>query len=179
VASVVALGSLLALGCDKGPSEDAAAVAAAREAQARAEAELKLLKEKTAAPVPAPTPPPDPVAPQEITPAANAAPAVQAQVPANPLPDPGRIKGDLIGRSVKGGMLSKYTFQSLGEFLSFKVLNRQEAGNVAEFALDTVLKKDASSGKRCFSNLHVTYRRNAANEPWTFGDVKATTFTCE
>jgi hypothetical protein len=180
---VVGACSVLWFGCAKGSSDDAAAVAAAREAQIRAETELKILKEQAEKASAASPPAPAPEVP--IPPAAETNP-VQTQVtpqpaapPANPLPDVNRIKADLIGRSISGGLLKKYQFNSPNEFLSFKVLNRQEDADIATFAIDTVLKKDASSTKRCFSTILVTYGRRAPTEAWAFRSVEANTLTCE
>lgn len=160
--------------CQKSASdEQTTALASARQAQVRAEAELKAMKEAAALPTATTA---QPTQPQE--------PPVPAATPAEPtttnsLPDPGRIKGDLVGRTFRGGMLTKYNVESLSSFLAFKVLNRQVAGNVVEYTLDTTLRKDAASSKRCFAALRATYRRAAETDPWTFGEVTANTFTCE
>lgn len=170
---LVALAGIALAACKQRASDDqAAALASAREAQVRAEAELKAIKEAAALHAATPPPPPAPVPP--VPTAARIEPKTT-----NPLPDPSRIKGDLVGRTFRGGMLTQYKFDSLSDILALKVLNRQVAGNVAEYSLDTTLRKDPASSKRCFAALRVTYRRSGEAEPWAFGDVVANTFTCE
>ena len=164
-------------GCSRSSSEDnAAALSSAREAQLQAEAQLKVVQERNAALVAAAAT--QKAVEQTQAPAAPAAPA-PPPVPTNPLPDVPRIKGDLIGQTVRGGLLAKYTFDSLDEIVSLKVLEKQSAGDRAEFKLDAVLRKEAGSTKRCFAVLRAAYQRAGADAAWTFASVKAETLTCE
>lgn len=175
--ALVVLASLIVAGCSRSSSDDsAAALSSARDAQLRAEAQLKVVQERNAALVAAAVAQKE-VAQTQARPAP--APPTPPPVPTNPLPDVPRIKGDLIGQSVRGGLLAKYTFDSLDEIVSLKVIDKQSAGDRAEFKVDAVLRKEASSTKRCFAVLKVAYQRGDAAAAWTFSSVKAETLTCE
>jgi hypothetical protein len=171
---VLLLAALTLAGCAKSSSDDnAAALSSAREAQLRAESELKAVQERNAALLAAATQKAAKQTPVAATPAAAPAPAA----PTNPLPDVARIKGDLIGETVRGGVLTSYKFDSLDEIISLKQMNKAVAGNRAEFKLDAVLRKETGSTKRCFAVLNAVYTRTAEGDPWAFSTVRADTFT--
>jgi hypothetical protein len=174
---VLLLATLSLAGCAKSsPDDNAAALSSAREAQLRAELELKAVQERNAALLAAATAQKATEQTPTPTPAPVPAPAV---APANPLPDVARIKGELIGETVRGGVLTTYKFDSLDEIISLKQVNKATAGNRAEFKLDAVLRKETGSTKRCFAVLNAVYTRTAERDPWAFSTLRADSFTCE
>lgn len=81
-------------------------------------------------------------------------------------PDIEKIKGDLIGQSVKMNWSQNWNFESLSEFENFTILSKTKNGDILEYTVDIAVKDS-----RVYNfNANIVYRKESGE--WKFVSIK-------
>lgn len=74
------------------------------------------------------------------------------------LPDENQVKSDLLGKKIMVNGEEVWSFDALGEFISLRIVNTQQAGKTAELTINSCLKNVDGSSNAYMAEFLCTYQ---------------------